>query len=191
MTAERIVDAPAATVFGVLADPTAHHAIDGTGWVRESLDSAKLTTVGQIFRMAMYHRNFGGMHYTVANRVEVFDPPIAIAWLPGEDTDDGTLKFGVGPGATTSSLSPRPHEDHPDIRLVSGAGRHPAAHRLPSVRSSAPGQLAQASGRLGREGFSRGRRFLRVGQVTLRHHLKRRAGPSPPQPLEDLRSVDG
>lgn len=94
MTAERIVDAPAATVFGVLADPTAHHAIDGTGWVRESLDSAKLTTVGQIFRMAMYHRNFGGMHYTVANRVEVFDPPIAIAWLPGEDTDDGTLKFG-------------------------------------------------------------------------------------------------
>lgn len=94
MTAERIVDAPAATVFGVLADPTTHHAIDGTGWVRESLDSAKLTTVGQIFRMAMYHRNFGGMHYTVANRVEVFDPPIAIAWLPGEDTDDGTLKFG-------------------------------------------------------------------------------------------------
>ena len=94
IAAECIVDAPATIVFDVLADPTTHHAIDGTGWVRESRDGEKLTTVGQIFRMAMYHRNFGGMHYTVVNRVEVFDPPNAIAWLPGEDTGDGNPEFG-------------------------------------------------------------------------------------------------
>ena len=94
MTADRVIDAPAETLFAILADPATHHAIDGTGWVRESLDGKPLTAVGQIFRMAMYHSNYGGMHYTVANRVEVFDPPHAIAWSPGQDTDDGKLDFG-------------------------------------------------------------------------------------------------
>ncbi|MDG5482023.1 SRPBCC family protein [Mycolicibacterium gadium] len=94
MKSTRAVDAPAATVFDVLADPNTHHAIDGTGWVRESLDGKRLTEVGQVFRMAMYHSNYGGMHYEIANRVEVFEPPHAIAWLPGQRTDDGNLDFG-------------------------------------------------------------------------------------------------
>ena len=94
MKAVRTVDAPADTVFAMLADPTTHQVIDGTGWVRESLDGKPLTEVGQIFRMAMYHDNFGGMHYEVANRVEVFQPPYAIAWLPGQVADDASLDFG-------------------------------------------------------------------------------------------------
>jgi uncharacterized protein YndB with AHSA1/START domain len=88
------IDAPAETVFAVLADPTTHQAIDGTGWVRESLDGNRLSQVGQVFRMAMYHQNFGGMHYEVANRVEVFEPPHAIAWLPGQGAEDANLEFG-------------------------------------------------------------------------------------------------
>ena len=40
---------PAARVFAVLADPTTHSAIDGTGWVQQSVDRAPLTAVGQIF----------------------------------------------------------------------------------------------------------------------------------------------
>jgi hypothetical protein len=88
------VDAPVDTVFDVLADPTTHQAIDGTGWVRESLDRKRLTEVGQVFRMAMYHDNYGGMHYEIANRVEVFQPPHAIAWLPGQGADDANLDFG-------------------------------------------------------------------------------------------------
>jgi hypothetical protein len=94
MKSTHTVDAPAEAVFEVLADPTTHRAIDGTGWVRESLDGKRLTEVGQVFRMAMYHSNYGGMHYKIANRVEVFEPPHAIAWLPGQDTDDGSLEFG-------------------------------------------------------------------------------------------------
>jgi hypothetical protein len=34
------------------------------------------------------------MHYEVANRVEVFQPPHAIAWLPGQGADDANLDFG-------------------------------------------------------------------------------------------------
>ncbi|MCV7240701.1 SRPBCC family protein [Mycolicibacterium celeriflavum] len=88
------IDAPAETVFAVLADPTNHQAIDGTGWVRESLDGKRLTEVGQVFRMAMYHQNYGGMHYEMANRIEVFAPPYAIAWQPGQGADDSNLDFG-------------------------------------------------------------------------------------------------
>lgn len=53
VSAECTVNAPARTVFAVLADPTTHQAIDGTGWARESLDGNHLTEVGQAFRMAM------------------------------------------------------------------------------------------------------------------------------------------
>jgi hypothetical protein len=72
MNAAATVNAPVETVFDVLADPTTHQAIDGTGWVRESLDGKRLSGTGQVFRMAMYHENYGGMHYEMANRVEVF-----------------------------------------------------------------------------------------------------------------------
>ena len=94
MKSTRTVDAPAETVFDVLADPTTHQAIDGTGWVRESLDGKRLTEIGQVFRMAMYHQNYGGMHYEMANRVEVFEPPHSIGWLPGQGADDANLDFG-------------------------------------------------------------------------------------------------
>ena len=89
-----IVNAPADVVFGVLADPTTHEAIDGTGWVRKPVRVEPLSEVGQVFRMNMYHRNNGIGDYEVANRVEVFDPPRAIAWQPGQISDDADLELG-------------------------------------------------------------------------------------------------
>ena len=100
----------------MLADPSTHEAIDGTGWVRESLDGKRLTETGQIFRMAMYHDNHPDKDYEMANRVEVFDPPRAIAWQPGQgDPDDANLEFGgwiwrydlepVGPSQTEVTLT--------------------------------------------------------------------------------------
>jgi uncharacterized protein YndB with AHSA1/START domain len=88
------VNAPAEAVFEVLADPSTHAAIDGTGWVRESLDGKRVTESGQVFRMAMYHENHPDKNYEMANRVEVFDPPRAIAWQPGQGPDDANLEFG-------------------------------------------------------------------------------------------------
>lgn len=87
--------APAVTVFRILADPTTHAAIDGTGWVRESLDGQQLTDVGQMFRMAMYHDNLPARTYEMANQVIAFEPPRAIAWKPGQDiAGDGNIEFG-------------------------------------------------------------------------------------------------
>ena len=42
LRAARTINAPIDAVFAVLADPTTHQEIDGTGWVRESLDGIPL-----------------------------------------------------------------------------------------------------------------------------------------------------
>jgi hypothetical protein len=109
------VAAPAETVFDVLADPSTHQAIDGTGWVRQPLGDHCLTGAGQIFRMAMHHDNHPDRDYEMANRVDVFDPPRAIAWQPGHGADDAALEFGgwlwrydlkpVGQSATQVTLT--------------------------------------------------------------------------------------
>jgi Polyketide cyclase / dehydrase and lipid transport len=85
---------PAGRVFAVLADPAAHAAIDGTGWVQEAADRAPLTEVGQIFRMDMYHPGHPDGDYQVVNKVVVLDPPRAIGWLTGQQRGDGQPEFG-------------------------------------------------------------------------------------------------
>lgn len=112
--ATAVIDAPAEAVFATLADPARHAAIDGTGWVAESLDAGSLTAPGQVFRMAMFHPNHPDGHYEMANVVQVFDPPRAISWKPGYDNGDG-LSFGgwiwrydlapVGPSRTEVTLT--------------------------------------------------------------------------------------
>jgi hypothetical protein len=94
VSATLTVAAPATRVFAVLADPTTHAAIDGTGWVQEAADPAPLTEAGQIFRMDMYHPGHPDGDYQTASKVQVLDPPRAIGWLTGTEKDDGHLEFG-------------------------------------------------------------------------------------------------
>jgi hypothetical protein len=115
VTATLTVAVPAARVFAVLADPTTHSAIDGTGWVQEPADRAPLTEVGQIFRMDMYHANHPNGDYQVANKVQVLDAPYVIGWLTGQEKSDGNLEFGgwiwrydlasLGPAETEVTLT--------------------------------------------------------------------------------------
>lgn len=81
-------------VFAVLTDPGTHAGIDGTGRVRDPLDPARLVTVGQIYRMSMYHPDHPDGEYVTANEVHVFDPPHSIGWRTGYETADGALEFG-------------------------------------------------------------------------------------------------
>ena len=115
VSATLTIAAPATRVFAVLADPTTHAAIDGTGWVRESVDRAPLTGAGQIFRMDMYHSGHPNADYQVVNKVWVLDPPRAIGWLTGQEKGDGHLEFGgwiwrydlapLGPSETEVTLT--------------------------------------------------------------------------------------
>jgi len=116
LTTSTTIEAAAEAVFAVLADPSAHADIDGTGWVREPLDGDPITAAGQLFRMAMYHENHPDKDYEMTNRVEVFDEPRAIAWQPGQESPEtGALTFGgwtwrydleaTGPSSTTVTLT--------------------------------------------------------------------------------------
>jgi len=115
VSATMVINAPAEAIFAVLTDPAKHAAIDGTGWVRETLDSKPLTAAGQIFRMSMYHPNNPNGNYQTANRIQVFDPPSTISWETGYDPGDGRLRFGgwfwrydltpAGPSNTSVTLT--------------------------------------------------------------------------------------
>jgi hypothetical protein len=127
VTASTTIDASPSAVFAVLADPSAHAAIDGTGWVRASEDGERITATGQVFRMAMYHERHPDKDYRIANRVEVFDEPLAIAWRPGtESPETGELSFGgwiwrydlepIGPSQTVVTLTYDWSEVSPEVR---------------------------------------------------------------------------
>ena len=90
LTAQRRIDASPGTVFAVLADPYAHAAIDGTGWVKGPLqEGARITAEGEVFDMAMYHPQHPDGDYEIANRMVAFDPSTAIEWEPGFYNEEG------------------------------------------------------------------------------------------------------
>ncbi len=65
--------------------------------------------------MAMYHAGHPDGNFQMANRVQVFDPPRAIAWESGQEVGDSSLGFGgwiwhydlalAGPSGTKVTLS--------------------------------------------------------------------------------------
>lgn len=136
VSATLTIAVPAARVFAVLADPAAHSAIDGTGWVQEPVDRAPLTEVGQIFRMGMYHPGHPDGGYQTANKVHVLGPPRAIGWLTGYGP-----KGRRSPGVRRLVLALRPDaarsvrdRGHAHLRLAGGAAVHPGVPPVPAVR---------------------------------------------------------
>ena len=164
MTASVTISASPDDVFAVLTDPTSHPAIDGTGWVREAIDPARLEHVGQVFRMAMHHENHPDKDYEIANRVEVFDEPRGIAWQPGtESPETGELSFGgwiwrydleaTGPARTTVTLTydwsavPPPCANTSSSRR---SGRTTSTTRCSTCPTSSPGTPRNNSRSFGR-----------------------------------------
>jgi hypothetical protein len=127
VTASITIEAAPQAVFAVLADPTTHADVDGTGWVRGSLHGDRITATGQVFRMAMHHPDHPDGDYEIANLVEVFDEPRAIGWKPGtESPETGELAFGgwtwrydlepAGASRTTVTLTYDWSAVGPDVR---------------------------------------------------------------------------
>ena len=122
LTATRRIDASPRTVFALLADPAAHAAIDGTGWVRGPLqDGTRITAEGEVFDMAMYHPQHPDGDYEIANRVVAFEPPAAIVWEPrGLHVEDGQPRLRPLDLALRPRGGGRPDGRHPHLRLVEG-----------------------------------------------------------------------
>ena len=72
-----VVDAPAAAVFDLLADPSRHHEIDGSGTVRDAASSApQRLSQGARFQMGM--KWF--VPYRMTNEVVEFVEDETVAW---------------------------------------------------------------------------------------------------------------
>jgi len=102
ITVERIIKAPAASIFALLSDAGKHSEFDGSGTVRGTKDASRPLSLGTKFGMSMHM----GVGYTTSNEVVEFEQDRRIAWqttgLGGivggrvwryelEPTADGTL----------------------------------------------------------------------------------------------------
>jgi uncharacterized protein YndB with AHSA1/START domain len=78
--AVREIDAPAADIFSIVADPTRHQEIDGSGTVREATGEPRQLKLGDKFNMKMKW----GVPYAIRSKVVEFDQDRLIAWAhPG------------------------------------------------------------------------------------------------------------
>jgi uncharacterized protein YndB with AHSA1/START domain len=76
----RRIAAPAGDIFRILADPRRHTDIDGSGMLRGAVSSEMITTVGDVFVMAMYFTPLG--NYEMNNHVVVYEQDRRISWEP-------------------------------------------------------------------------------------------------------------
>ena len=84
----RTIAATPADIFAVLANPTRHQDTTPGDWVRDAIDTDRVTGCGQMFAMNMFLERAGG-HYVVHNLVTEFEPDRTIAWRPGNLDDAG------------------------------------------------------------------------------------------------------
>ena len=75
---ERLIHAPAAAIFELLADPSRHQEIDGSGTVKGSPEGSQRLAKGSKFGMSMKM----GIGYTMENTVIEFEEDRRIAWQP-------------------------------------------------------------------------------------------------------------
>lgn len=109
----RTIAATPAQIFAVLADPARHHDTEPGDWVRDAVDTAPITTTGQMFAMNMFHEQAGG-HYVMHNLVSVFDRDRAIGWVPGRLDDAGNH----APGGWLWRYDLTPNGDRTDVSLT-------------------------------------------------------------------------
>lgn len=77
----RIVNAPARRIFELLADPSRHTEIDGSGMLRGVAGgAAPVSEVGDEFYMEMHQDHLGD--YQMANKVVAFERDRLIGWQP-------------------------------------------------------------------------------------------------------------
>ena len=75
-TVERVIPAPAAAIFALLADPSRHKEIDGSGSVRDSKEPSQRVKLGDKFGMSMKL----GIPYSMVSEVIEFEDDRRIAW---------------------------------------------------------------------------------------------------------------
>ena len=113
VSTSRRIAAPANTIFEVLASPSRHIDMDGSGMLRGS-DSPDVSGIGDVFVMNMYFAPLGG-DYQMVNHVVEFEYGRRIAWEPENgpghpEVDAPNARWGhrwgfaLSPGGPSSTL---------------------------------------------------------------------------------------
>jgi hypothetical protein len=82
----RRIEAPAAAIFEVLADPQRHRDFDGSGMLQGAVLDRPISDVGDTFTMKMHRL---GDDYLMLNYVVEFEPDRRIFWEPEDLLSDG------------------------------------------------------------------------------------------------------
>jgi hypothetical protein len=93
----RRIEAPAARIFEILANPQRHMDFDGSGMLRGAVFDRPISGVDDAFPMKMHLERLGG-DYLMINHVVEFEPDQRIFWepAPGEFPLDGGEPIAVG-----------------------------------------------------------------------------------------------
>jgi hypothetical protein len=96
----RRIEAPAAQIFEILADPRRHRDFDGSDMLRGAISNRPISEVGDTFTMKM---NRLGDDYLMLNYVVEFEPDRRIFWepAPGDPSraeGDDPSKVGIPAG---------------------------------------------------------------------------------------------
>jgi Polyketide cyclase / dehydrase and lipid transport len=75
-TVERFIAAPASAIFALIADPSRHPEIDGSGTVRKATSGRGQVELGTKFGMSMK----AGFAYSMINEVIEFEQDRRLAW---------------------------------------------------------------------------------------------------------------
>jgi hypothetical protein len=75
-TVERVIPAPAGRIFAVVADPRRHREIDGSGTVRDAVETPGQLALGSTFGMDMHL----GRSYSMVSTVVEYEENRRIAW---------------------------------------------------------------------------------------------------------------
>ena len=139
VTVSRRIEAPAESIFRILADPSRHPDLDGSGMLRSVVTNRVISAVGDVFVMKMYFERLGD--YEMNNRVgRVRAEPAhrvgararagssrCCAW-------SGRGQVGAPVGLRTRARRRRCHCRHRDLRLLARARRRaPADGQRPHV----------------------------------------------------------
>ena len=88
---ERVIAASPSAIFDLLADPSRHHEIDGSGSVRDAKAGSQRLALGSKFVMSMKM----GIPYSTVSEVVEFEVDRSIAWQT-YSTIKWLSKFGGG-----------------------------------------------------------------------------------------------
>jgi uncharacterized protein YndB with AHSA1/START domain len=105
VSVSRRIEAPAADIFRILADPDRHPEFDGSEMLRPGASNKVIVGTGDVFVTRMYFAAMGD--YEMHNRIVVFEPDRCIAWEPGNPElarNGSRWRYDLTPDGATATV---------------------------------------------------------------------------------------